>query len=114
MDQSSPPGIRQFLSVVYQDWTALYERCGHGSLYLTATLLPSHWGYTRPIFGVMAGRLFSVTVYRVRATERTRRIALEQDLAPRLRLEFDPNQPKFVSLTPALGGFEMLYVRVLA
>jgi hypothetical protein len=114
MDQSSPPGIRQFLSVIYQDWTALMSGAAAVPFTLLATLLPSDWGYTRPIFGVMAGILFSVTVYRVWATERTRRIALEQDLAPRLRLEFDPNQPKFASLTPALGGFEMLYVRVLA
>jgi hypothetical protein len=81
---------------------------------LLATLLPSDWGYARLIFGVMAGVLFAVTVYRVWATERERLIVLENHLAPRLRLEFDPSQPKFVSVTPTQGGFNMLYLRVLA
>ena len=79
-----------------------------------ATALPSDWGYVRPIFGVMAVSFFSLTMYRVWATERERLITLEQHLAPRLRLEFDPTQPKFVSVTPVTGGFDMLYVRVLA
>ena len=81
---------------------------------LLATLLPSDWSYARLIFGVMAGILFSATVYRVWATERSHRIALESHLAPRLRFEFDPNQRKFVAVTPAMGDVEMLYVRVLA
>jgi len=38
----------------------------------------------------------------------------EQYLAPRLRLEFDPSQPKFVSPTTTVGNYKMLYVRVLA
>ena len=81
---------------------------------ILAATLPSSWGYARPIFGVMAVVLFSATVYRVWAREREQRISLEKHLAPRLRLEFDPNQAKFVSLTRTADGFNMLYVRVLA
>jgi hypothetical protein len=114
MNQSSLPSIRQFLGVIYRDWAARMSGALTVPFTLLATLLPSDWGYARLIFGVMAGVLFAVTVYRVWATERERLIALESHLAPRLGLEFDPNQPKFVSVTPTQGNFNMLYVRVLA
>ena len=80
---------------------------------ILATVLPSDWNYARPIFGVMAALLFSITVYRVWAREREQRIALEKHLAPRLRLDFAPLQTKFVSKTSTLG-FDMLCVRVIA
>jgi hypothetical protein len=114
MDQSSQPTIGQFLQVAYQDWTTLMSGALTVPFTVLATALPSNWGYARPIFGVMAVLFFSATVYRVWAKEREQRIALEKHLAPRLRLEFDPRQAKFVSVTPTQGGFDMLYVRVLA
>jgi hypothetical protein len=114
MDQSSPPSIRQFLRVAYQDWATLMSGTFTVPFSVLAAVLPSRWGYARPIFVVMAVLLLSFTSYRVWKTERERLIALQKHLAPRLRFEFDPNQPKFVSVMPAYGGFDMLYVRVLA
>ena len=70
-------------------------------------------GYARGIFGAMSILAFLYTAYRIWGDERKQLVALEQHLAPRLRIEFDPNQAKFVSITPA-GGFDILYVRVLA
>jgi hypothetical protein len=81
---------------------------------VVATVLPSNWGNTRLILGVMAVVFFLFTGYRLWARERAERIVLEKHLAPRLRLEFDPHKAKFVSLTPTLGGSDMLYVRVIA
>jgi hypothetical protein len=90
--------------------------CGVFSVPFTVltNVLPPRWDAARPIFGVMAVLFFSIAAYSVWATERQRLVVLESHLAPRLRFEFDPNQPKFVSVTPTQGGFDMLYVRVLA
>jgi hypothetical protein len=69
--------------------------------------------YGRAIFGVMAILALGATAYRIWADERRLLKNLETHLAPRLRIEFDPNREKFVSTTPAQGGFDMLYVRIL-
>jgi hypothetical protein len=52
--------------------------------------------------------------YRIWADERNQLVAMELHLAPRVRLEFDPNRTKFVSPTDTIGDIKMLYVRVLA
>jgi hypothetical protein len=62
----------------------------------------------------MAILAFLFTAYRIWADERRQLVSLEQHLAPRLRIEFDPRQPKFVSVTSENSGFAILYVRVLA
>lgn len=68
----------------------------------------------RWFFVPLAVCAFAFTVYRIWAYERRELVDLEAHLAPRLRLEFDPLQPKFVLLTPVIGSLELLYVRVLA
>jgi hypothetical protein len=62
----------------------------------------------------LAVSAFAFSVYRIWAYERRQLVELEAHLAPRLRIEFDPLQLKFVSSTPVVGSLEMLYVRVLA
>ena len=52
----------------------------------------------------MAILAFLVTAYRIWADERRRLVQLEDHLAPRLRFEFDPKQPKFVSVNTRDGG----------
>jgi hypothetical protein len=111
MQQSSQPSLRQFVRVAYQDWAALMS----GALtvpFTTAAIIFS--GLARPIFGVMAVVCLIVAMYRVWAIERAHRIDLEECLSPRLRLEFAPREAKFVSRVLTEGGFNMLYVRVLA
>jgi hypothetical protein len=73
-----------------------------------------HISYRSMVFAVLAACAFAPTFYRIWAQERLSLSEVEAHLAPRLRIEFDPLQPKFLSSTPTLGGVEMLYVRVLA
>jgi hypothetical protein len=39
--------------------------------------------------------------------------ALQEQLKPRLRIEFDPQQPRFVSPIRTVGGINMRYIRVI-
>lgn len=39
--------------------------------------------------------------------------ALQQQLRPRLRIEFDPTAARFVSPTRTIGGIDMRYIRVI-
>lgn len=71
-------------------------------------------GSGRGIFGAMAVLAFLFTAYRIWSDERRQLVALEQHLAPRLRLEFDPRQPKFVNHTPTSKGMNMIFIRVIA
>jgi len=79
-----------------------------------AILLPPRWDYVRGIFGLMAAFCLFISAYRVWAQEREQRISLEKRLAPRLRIEFDPREPKFMSPTRGAGNFNALYLRVIA
>jgi hypothetical protein len=106
------PNLKSFSLVIWRDWGARMSGIFTVPFTLAAIIAPS--GYGRAIFGAMAILAFLVTAYRIWADERRRLVELEDHLAPRLRFEFDPKQAKFVSVTPAMGGVEMLYVRVLA
>jgi hypothetical protein len=112
MTQHSAPNIKHFSLVIWYDWGALVSGLFTVPFTVAAFIFPS--GYGRAVSSVMAVSAFLVTAYRVWADERRQLVELEGHLAPRLRLEFDPNQPKFVSVTPTQGGFDLLYVRVLA
>jgi len=105
------PNIKSFFLVIWYDWGALMS--GIFTVPFTAgTILFS--GYGRGIFGAMAILAFLFTAYRIWADERRQLVFLEEHLAPRLRIEFDPHQPKFLSMNAAGSGFAVLYVRVLA
>jgi hypothetical protein len=111
MDQSAAPDIREFLRIIWADWGA--RMTGILLLPLTIAALFLRSIYARG-FGAMAILALLFTAYRVWADERRHRYKLERHLAPRLRIEFDPNQSKFVFPTPTSGGVRMLYLRVLA
>jgi hypothetical protein len=113
MDQSPSPTIGQFVRVAYQNWATLMSGALTVPFTALATFLPSTWNQTRPIFGVMAVLLFAFTMFRVWAIERDDLIALEKHLAPRLRIEFDPTNQKFVVHTRAANS-GMIYIRVVA
>src|SRR5215472_7743257 len=118
MLQHREPDAREFLRVVWLDWAALVSGVFTIPFTIAAILLPS--GYGRAISGVMAILALLATSYRIWASERRQRVLLELHLAPRLRLEFDPHQPKFLHSTLAIpmsagsSTFRILYVRVLA
>ncbi len=112
MVQHSVPNIRMFFRVLWMDWGTRMSEIFTVPFTIAAIISPS--GYGQVIFGVMAILAFLVTAYRIWADERRQLIKLETYLAPRLRFEFDPNQPKFVSVTPTQEGLDMLYVRVIA
>jgi hypothetical protein len=79
---------------------------------IVAVAVPS--GYARGIFGTMAVAAVLFTAYRIWREERRQLVENKQHLAPRLRIEFDPYQPKFVSPTTTVDNYKTLYVRVLA
>src|SRR6516225_1734149 len=87
-----------------------------GMLTIGFTILAYKFPNVRSLFGALAVCAFAFTVYRIWAYERRQLVELEAHLAPRLRIEVDPLQLKFVSSTPfaLIGSLEMLYVRVLA
>jgi hypothetical protein len=111
MVQHRPPNIRGFFHVIWYDWGA--RMSGIFTVPFTlATIVFT--GYARGIFGAMAIAAFLATAYQIWADERRLLVSLEQHLAPRLRIEFDPRSPKFVSPAVTANGIHMIYVRVLA
>lgn len=111
MRQSPLPSIRQFVDVAYRDWAARMS----GALTVPFSALAIAFsGYGRPIFEAMAALCLVITMYRVWAVERGRRIELEKLLAPNLRIEFDPNDARFMTLTKTQDHFDALYIRVIA
>ncbi len=124
MVQHRPPSVREFVYVGAREWLTLM--CG--ILTVPFTIVAYGFPNLRWLFVALAACAFALMVYRIWAYERRQLVELEAHLAPRLRIEFDPRQPKFISLTTArtpdsklpypLAGtgatFEMLYVRVLA
>lgn len=112
MLQHTHPSIREFFRVIWFDWAALMS--GIFTVPFTIVAVAVSSGYARGIFGTMAVAAILFTAYRVWYEERRQLVENEQHLAPRLRLEFDPYLPKFVSPTHTYGNFRMLYVRVLA
>jgi hypothetical protein len=114
MEQSSSPSIGQFFRVAYWDWAARMTGALTVPFTAAAILLPPKWDYVRGLFGLMAASCLFISAYRVWAQEREQRISLEKRLAPRLRIEFDPGEPKFMSPTHTVGNYSALYVRVIA
>jgi hypothetical protein len=112
MVQHRPPSIGEFVYVSAHEWLTLM--CG--ILTVGFTILAYKFPNVRSLFGALAVCAFAFTVYRIWAYERRQLVELEAHLAPRLRIEVDPLQLKFVSSTPLalIGSLEMLYVRVLA
>jgi hypothetical protein len=110
MVQHRPPSISEFVYVSAREWLTLMS----GILTVPFAVIAFVFPNVRWIFVALAVSAFGFTVYRIWFYERRQLVDLEAQLAPRLRLEFDPLQPKFVSLTPVVGSLEMLYVRVLA
>src|SRR5579863_5532456 len=111
MTQHSTPNVCEFLRVIWHDWGALVSGIFAVPFTVAAILLPADY---RAIFATMAVLAFLYTGYKVWADERVHLVDLEKHLAPRLRFEFDPNQPKCVSVAPTQGGTDILYVRVIA
>jgi hypothetical protein len=112
MNKHSSPGFKGFFLVIWYDWAALMS--GIFAVPFTVGAIVSPWGSGQAIFAAMAIIALLITAYRAWADERNRVVALESHFAPRVRLEFDPTQPKFMSMTTAAPGFNILYVRVLA
>jgi hypothetical protein len=110
MVQHRPPSIREFVYVSAREWLTLMS----GILTVPFSILAYRFPNVRWFFGALAVCAFAFTVYRIWAYERRQLVQLEAHLAPRLKIEFDPLQLKFVSSTTVVGSFEMLYVRVLA
>ncbi len=112
MDQSPLPSVRQFVWDAYQDWATLMSGALTVPFTAAAIFLPPKWDYVRGLFGTMAVLSLSVGSYRLWADERRKRIEIERHLAPRLRIEFDPTQARFMHPTRTQGNAEALYVRV--
>jgi hypothetical protein len=110
MVQHQPPSAREFLQLGAREWLTSMS----GWLSVPFAVLAFIFPTVRWFFAVLAACAFAPTFYRIWAQERRSLSEVEAHLAPRLRIEFDPLQPKFLSSTPTLGGVEMLYVRVLA
>jgi hypothetical protein len=110
MLQHRPPSIGEFVNVSAREWLTLMS----GILTVPFSFLAFWFPNVRWIFEALAACAFAFTVYRIWFYERRQLVDLEAHLAPRLRIEFDPLQPKFVSPTRVVGSLEMLYVRVLA
>jgi hypothetical protein len=111
MDRHPLPNIRGFFSVIWYDWGALMS----GIFTVPFTLATIVFtGYARGIFGAMAILAFLATAYRVWADERRLLIGLEQHLAPRLGIEFDPRSRKFIAPVVTASGIRMIYMRVVA
>jgi hypothetical protein len=110
MVQHRLPSISEFVRVSAHEWFTLMA----GVLTVPFAFLAYIFPNVRWFFVPLAVCAFAFTVYRIWAYERRQLVDLEAHLAPRLRLEFDPLQPKFVLLTPVVGSLELLYVRVLA
>jgi hypothetical protein len=111
MARHSSPTIKGFLWVIWCDWGALMSGIFTVPFTIAAVLFPS--GDARAIFGTMAVLAFLFTAYRIWADERRQLVTLEQHLAPRLRIEFDPKIAKCVSPTRTVNGIEMRYIRVI-
>jgi hypothetical protein len=109
MVQRRPPSISEFVYVSAREWLTLMS----GILTVPFAILAFIFRNVRWIFVALAVCAFAFTVYRIWSYERRQLVDLDAHLAPRLRIEFDPLQLKFVSCTPVVGGLEMLYVRVL-
>lgn len=100
-----------FFQVIWHDWGARMS----GIFTVPFTLATIGFsGYARGIFGAMAILAFFATAYQIWADERRLLTALEQHLAPRLRIEFDPRNVKFVSPVVTASGMRMVYVCVIA
>lgn len=110
MVQHEPPSIREFIRVSAHEWLTLMSGILTVPFAIFAFLFPN----VRWMFEALAASAFAFTVYRIWFYERRQLVDLEAHLAPRLRMEFAPLQPKFVSSTRVVGSLEILYVRVLA
>jgi hypothetical protein len=112
MEQHPVPNIKGFFHVIWNDWIA---RVSAGVFALAITVGTTLFaGIARDILGAVAILAFFITAYRVWADERRLLIGLEQHLAPRLRLEFDPRHDRFVCETSMFDHTEIVYIRVLA
>ena len=110
MVRHQPPSLAEFFYVSAHEWLTLMV----GSLTVPFTFLAYIFPNVRWFFVALAVCAFAFAVYRIWAYERRQLVELEDHLAPRLRIEFDPLQAKFVSSTKIVGSLEILYVRVLA
>jgi hypothetical protein len=108
--QHRPPSISEFVNVSAREWLTLMS----GILTVPFSFLAFWFPNVRWIFVALAACAFAFTVYRIWSYERRQLVDLEARLVPRLRIEFDPLQLKFVSSSNVVGSLEMLYVRVLA
>jgi hypothetical protein len=108
MVQHRPPSIGEFIYVSAREWLTLMS----GILIVPFAILAYRFPNVRWLFGGLTVFAFAFTVYRIWAYERRQLVELETHLAPRLRIEFDPLQLKFVSSTTVVGSLKMLYVRV--
>ena len=111
MPQHSKPGIPEFFRVLWKDWGSRMSGSLAVPFTVAAIVLPSAHGQI--LFGGLAVLAFLITGYRIWADERRLVFGLEQHLAPRLRIEFDPKISKCLSPTRTEGGIEMLYIRVI-
>jgi len=110
MEQHPAPNIKGFFLVIWNDWLA---RMSAGIFAVTLTIGTTLFGgIGRDILGAVSLLAFFVTAYRVWSDERMRVIGLERHLSPRLRIEFDARNPKFVAATRTDNGVDMLFVRV--
>jgi hypothetical protein len=111
MEQHPGPNIKSFFHDIWYDWGARMSGLFTVPFTVAALFAPSEY---RAIFAVMAILAFAITAYRIWADERARLVVLEQHLAPRLRIEFDPHQAKFLHHTVTTTYVNMIYVRVVA
>lgn len=112
MPQHSTPNIREFLRVLWNDWGT--RMSGIFTVPFTIAAIVTSSAYGQAIFGTMAVSAFLITAYRIWADERRKLVSLELHLAPGLRIEFDPQNPKFLSPVRTNNGIDMLYLRVNA